>query len=453
MSLAEIVNVVITQEAAAIEQAGFNVALILGTNGNFANRTEEFEAVDATLAAALNGGTASAEYAAATDLKAQSPCPVKFKVGQIGIAKVLTDDAGTFTAGSISLKVNGTTVTTSFTTDKDTTMAALATAIEALTDISTAVYSAGSHTITITPVSTSYAGITDIDLTGITGTMAAIAVTTTGSAVETVTSALNGILLQDTDWYGLITTSRTQADQELAAAWVESNNRIYFAASNDEDIPGTTDAADSTTLPAVLKAANYARTAVIYTENSDTEYPDAALFGKLLPLVAGSFTAKFKTLSSITSDELTVTQSGNVRDKNANTYEPIGGKSIFAEGTTAAGEFIDIIMFIDWLKARITEEVYAVLIANAKVPYSPTGLVQISSAIEKVLRIGQANDGITTYIQDSDGDQAGGFLVTLPTYADIPAADKSNRQLNNVRFQAWLSGAIHAVTINGVVLY
>lgn len=453
MSLQEIVNVSITQESAAIEQAGFSVALILGTNGNFASRTQEFAAADATLAAALNGGVNSPEYKAAVDLKAQVPCPPTFKIGVIGIAKVLTDDAGTYTAGSISLKVNGTTVTEAYDTDKDTTLTNLAATIQALADISTAVYSSVAHTITITPIATSYAGITDIDLTGITGTMAAIAVTTTGSATEAITSALNNIILDDTDWYGLITVSRTQADQELAAAWIEANDRLYFAASYDSDVPGTTDAADTTTLPAVLKAAAYARTGVVYTSNADTEYPDAALFGKLLPLSSGSFTAKFKTLASITGDRLTYAQSSNVRDKYANSYELIGGKNIIAEGTVADGEFIDIIMFIDWLKARITEEVYAVFVKNQKVPYTPAGLVSISSAIEQVLRVGQTNGGISDYSQDEDGIQNGGFIVTLPNYNNISAVDKSNRELNNVQFTAWLAGAIHAVTINGVVTY
>lgn len=453
MSLQEIVNVVITQETASIEQAGFSTVLILGTNGNIASRTQEFTAADATLAAALNGGVNAAEYKAAVDLKAQSPCPPTFKIGCIGIAKVLTDDAGTYTAGDISLDINGTTITESFDTDKDTTLTNLAATIQALASVSTAVYAAGSHTITITPIATAAIGITNIDLTGITGTMVAIAVTTTGAATETITNALNSIITEDTDWYGLVTVTRTQADQEDAADWVEANDRLYFAGDNTQNIFDVTDALDSTTLPAVLKAAAYARTAVVATLNADTEYPDAALFGKLLPLTPGSYTAKFKTLASITADSLTNAQSVNARDKNANTDEPIAGKNIIREGTVAEGEYIDIIIFIDWLKARIQEEVYAVLVKNLKVPYTPAGLVQISSAIEQVLRIGQNNGGISDYSQDDDGVQNGGFVVTLPSYDDISAVDKANRELNNVQFTAWLSGAIHTVNISGVVTY
>lgn len=453
MSLQEIVNVVISQETATIEQAGFGVALILGTNLNSANRTEEFTAADATLAAVLNGGTSAPEYLAAVDLKAQVPCPPTFKIGCIGIAKVITDDAGTYTAGDIVLKVNGTTITESFDTDKDTTLTALAASIQALADVSTAVYSSVAHTITVTPIATSYVGITDIDLTGITGTMASMVVTTTGSATETITNALNEIELYDNDWYGIVAVSRTQADQEDVADWVESNEKIYFAASADSDIPGTTDAADTTTLAAVLKAAAYARTAVVYLSNAATEYPDAALMGKLLPLTAGSFTAKFKTLASITGDRLTYSQSYNTRSKNANTNETIGGRNIIAEGTVAEGEFIDIIMFIDWLRVRIQEEVYSVFVRNDKVPYTPSGLVSISSAIEQVLRVGQNNGGISEYSQDDEGIQNGGFIVILPTYNDISSTDKANRILNNVKFTAWISGAIHAVNITGVVTY
>jgi len=83
---------------------------------------------------------------------------------------VLTDNAGTFTAGAIAATVNGVVVSTAWGTDKDTTMTAFAAALAANVSIDTAVYSSGSHTITITANSDIELTITT-DVTGVTGTM------------------------------------------------------------------------------------------------------------------------------------------------------------------------------------------------------------------------------------------------------------------------------------------
>jgi hypothetical protein len=84
---------------------------------------------------------------------------------------VLTDDAGTFTAGSIAVTVNGTVITQAWGTDKNTTMTALAAAIQAgVTGVYSAVYSSGSHTITLKARNIAVTAVAD--LSGVTGTMA-----------------------------------------------------------------------------------------------------------------------------------------------------------------------------------------------------------------------------------------------------------------------------------------
>jgi hypothetical protein len=83
---------------------------------------------------------------------------------------VVTDSAGTYTAGSIVFTVNGTAITQTYSTDKDTTLTALAAAILAgVANVSSCVYSNSGHTITIQTRNTSLTVVTNI--TGITGTM------------------------------------------------------------------------------------------------------------------------------------------------------------------------------------------------------------------------------------------------------------------------------------------
>lgn len=447
MGLQEIVNVSITRETKPVTQQGFSTLLILGSNANFATRTQTFTEVDASLAAAICGGSNSAEYKAVVDAFAQSPRLVSVKIGHLRGTKTITDNAGTWTDGTAKVTVNGVEASAAFNIDKDTSMTALAAAIAALASVDTAVYSSGDHTIVITPNTGYVLGVTS-DLTGITGTMT---FTLTATGTEDWSGALDAITLYDDDWYGLVITSRTLADQQDVAGWVETKKKIFVAATAVANVVDTTDAADTTTIAAVLKAAAYARSAVIYSASAATEYPDAALLGKILPYDPGTYTAKFKTLASITADALTATQSTNARDKHCNVNEEIGGVNIVREGTVADGEFIDIIIFTDWLNSRITEGVYAVLVNNLKVPYTPQGMAAVKGAIESVLKVGQNRGGISDYSQDSNKIQNGGYVITLPAFEAILAADKASRTLRDVKFTAWLAGAIHAVTINGIV--
>jgi hypothetical protein len=91
---------------------------------------------------------------------------------------VILDDAGTFTAGNIVTTVNDTAITTTFGTNKATTMTAHAAAIQAgVTDVYSAVYSDGSHTITIKSRNTSL--VVTVSVAGITGTMTITSITAT----------------------------------------------------------------------------------------------------------------------------------------------------------------------------------------------------------------------------------------------------------------------------------
>jgi hypothetical protein len=107
---------------------------------------------------------------------------------------VITDSAGTFTAGSIVTTVNGTAITTNFGTDKDTTMTAHAAAIAAgVANVSSCAYSAGSHTITIQTRNTAL--VVTVSVAGVTGTMTISSVTNT--SLDAATNFL-GVTVFDT---------------------------------------------------------------------------------------------------------------------------------------------------------------------------------------------------------------------------------------------------------------
>lgn len=260
---------------------------------------------------------------------------------------------------------------------------------------------------------------------------------------DTITNDLVAIMAENNNWYGLILTSRTQADQEEAASWAESNKKFSGYGSNDVNTIDQSLSGDTTSLAKKLKDASYVRSFVIYHPDAATIYPESAVFGQILPRDPGSYTVMFKSLAGIAVVYLTDTQSTNARDKNCMIYTEIGGANITQEGQTAEGEYIDVIIFIDWLEARMTENVYSRFVNLPKIPFTDAGIAIVEAELKAVLQLGVDRTGIAE-------DPA--FTVTVPLAASVSTTDKANRLLPDVEFEATLAGAIHAVTINGRVV-
>jgi hypothetical protein len=124
---------------------------------------------------------------------------------------VITDDGGTWTAGNYVITVNGTVVTVAFTTNKATSMAAVATALQALAFITSAAYSP--ETITIVAAPDVALNISSIDLSGITGNM------TISSTVYSMSDSIRGL-------------SIAQA-KEPGSSRVDVTDRLLFTLSGD----------------------------------------------------------------------------------------------------------------------------------------------------------------------------------------------------------------------------
>lgn len=450
--LSSIVNVSITRETQAVSQTGFGIVNILGKNLNSASRLQYFSVDDLTaLSAVLIGGSTAPEYLAAQSIAAQSPRPTQFAVSSVLAPKVITDNAGTFTAGSIVATVNGVAVTQAFSADKDTTMTALAAQIQARSDIATAVYSSVAHTITVTPEANIPLSLA-VSVTGITGTMTvAISV---GTEMETYTEALNNTKLYDNGWYGLVVCDRDSSDVQLIAAWVEANTKVYATTSADANIIDVSAASDTTSIAAILKAASYLRATVLYHATAASAYPEAGYLANKLCRTPGSYTAMFKNIPGLAVSSLTTTQFNNAREKNAVVYTLTAGQNMTWDGKTASGEWLDVVHGIDWFAARLAEGVFGLLAREPKVPYTPEGLAAIRAEMEKV---GEASveSGLfsKTLYDEVTKLQTGGFYVTMPLFSSISLNDKANRTLNNVKMTGFLAGAIHLVTIEATITY
>lgn len=444
VDIANIVDVTITKETQSVSQQGFGTPLILGVNGPGADyEVRSYENIDEV---ADDYAVSDEEYEMASAVFSQSPRVREVKIATL---KTLAPQQRTITlstdliAGNVfSATLNGVLCSTTFATTHADQMTAMCALLAAVAGVNTA-----------TPVGDVITIVADdpdvpMTLTGVT--------VTGGLSQPTVTLAisvpnvgyvdnLTEIVKYDNDWYGLLVDTVDPEEVQEIAEWVESHYKIFFTRSEST---GIIDPVSTTDIAYLLEAAGRERTAVIFNEDND-DYIDGAWMGKGLPFAPGQITYKFKQLSGPSaSTSLTATQRNAALNKNANLYSYIAGVSMMEEGTMASGEFIDIIIGIDWLRARIAENIFAKLVNADKIPYTDAGVAIIESEIRAVLENGIKNGLIARSPDDFGGKD---YIVEAPKVADIADTDKANRLLPDVVWQARLAGAIHKVIVRGKV--
>jgi len=430
MSIKEIVEVIITRQTTAISRAGFGTILILDPHVNWNERTRTYSAASQL----LDDGFESTDsaYLAALSAFSQTPSPINLKVGRRQVDSVGVTIDTVIDNTDYVIDING----TPFTFNSGVTA----------TNITIATGLVGQINLGVEPV-TAVDGLdgTFVLNADVAGTAFSVAITGVNFSVDkpivasdTVADDLTAIKNEDPNWYALVMTSHVIADVQAAAVWIEAEIKIFLTSSNDTEI---LNAASTTDIAYLLNAAAYDRSGVIYSA-TDSTFPEAAWLGKQLPTDPGSTTWMFKTLSGVTFDALTDTQSTNARNKKANTYENIAGVNMTQEGTVASGEYIDIIRGVDWLQARITENVFSRFVNLPKIPYTDGGIAIIESEV-----ISAITEGIDSgFIAESPQ-----FTVSVPLAADVSSVDKIARFLPDVEFVAYLAGAIHKTKIEGVV--
>ncbi len=503
-SLNDVVNITILTAAAQISRAGFGTALIFGGAAAAAVEsalTGTYQEPSAMLAAGYLA--TDPEYLAAVALKAQSPCPVSFKVAKRGnlptqsIKVVPTAQNST----AYVVTIDGSDIT--FTSDGTATVAeitaGLKSAIDAVAPAAWVKDTAYAKDAKCSKSSRIYKCITagtseNSDSGGPTGrgqditdgtahwkfigvvptttdntTYLTIASPIAGEFMRVVAGDLNLLRLQqnhadnaaatdlaaielfDSSWYALIDCFPSSAQTPAVAAWIESAKKLHVVASSDAGIcsSATDDVATA------IKAAGYARTAVIFHPDAGC-FIDAAWCGSRLPLDPGSETWAYCRLAGVTAVRLTPAQQNYATGtaaalyadgKACNIYVTIGGQAAVWPGIVAAQEFVDKVRGCDAMKADSQADVYERIVeastAGTKVPFDDGGVAVIKGTMHKTL----------------DKYQRIGFLVKGSTYVNAPAAsavsssNKQARTLTDVKGGGQIAGAIHQLNATITLTY
>lgn len=438
-SLDQIVNVTIALNTTSVQRSTFGIPLIAAPLASFSERVRSYTEFDATNPDNLPPSVMTA----LSDVFAQTPRPAQVKVGRLSIASAIIAPVDAVGNAVYSLKVGGALV--SVTAVASPTTSTIATQLAAA--ITTALGAGGSAAASAGNVTVTYTGAV-IPLTEFTKIQ--WGVIAPSATANILTADLGAINNADSFFYFLLLTERTKARVLEAAAWVETQDKIFFTASDEGAIltQGT-----NTDVISQLQALGYLRTVASYHAEAATEYADAAWVGRVSTTQPGSETWALKQLTSVSGDKFDKTTQNTIYGKGGNSFERYSDQfSLTNPGKTVGGEWIDVIRFRDWLKDYIGTSMVQLMISRDKIPYTDGGIQLLATNLRASLRQGQTVGGIAPDETGPNGEKLPGFNITAPRSAEVDDATKASR-IVYLKFNARIAGAIHVANIAGALAY
>jgi len=260
-------------------------------------------------------------------------------------------------------------------------------------------------------------------------------------AADTYTVAVNKAMAAYNQFLFLITDATLDADKLAIAALVETTEKFYITSSGAAAIIAGT----AGHLFLQMKALSYTRTFYMYSSLSGTGAPEAAWAGRFAPVDIGSTIWIYKPVVGITPENLTPTQEANLEACNANWYTTVDGDKqvMYGENKVASGEYIDVMLGVQWIITRMRERVWGTMLNAAKINYDNAGIGKIQSDVMTVLAEAVARNILSNTPQP---------IVTVPNALSLTSAERNTRNLSGVKFKARLAGAIQTtLNIEGVV--
>ena len=276
---------------------------------------------------------------------------------------------------------------------------------------------------------------------------------------ESFAQALAAIAAVDNTWYYVVRATSELADADIAAAssWLTANKKFCILGTADANVLTETAGVDVTSVPALMNAAAFVKGACIYNSLIRTAtvgsealgYADAAFASALAVRTPGSYTTDYINLAAVTPDVIDGAGVTNALAKNCNFYHTVAGLNFTEEGRTtdgnALGEWIDTMVGVDWLEARV-QEAMITLFYNAtqrgeKITYTDKGISALEGECRGIMDLAVDNDFLS------------GYTITAAKAADQTTADKAARTFNGLVINGTLAGAIQTGSVNINLVY
>ena len=434
MALSEIVSVQIQLGTVNPARTGFGVPLILTQHSRWAgNLVRTYTSFAGVAADFLPGDMA---YRAAQKIFSQPRRVRRVKIGRLAppssgqrVVLDFTDHpTGTAIVGSIEIAGVSTAISVAWNTNIATTLAALDTAIELVTGAASVTTASPLCTVAIPSPFIAFANYSF--------PTAHVRETTLDQGIDV---ALTAAAILDGDFYGVILDTNSPRNLDKAARWCLANERLLFSAPQytkpNQFVSGEFAAgADYTALLANNSAIG------LFTAGARSNFAEAAWVGLMFSYPAGSATYAFKSLAGTGADAFTSTQRTEIEAVKGNHYTNERNVGITRPGKAFGGQWIDVVIGLASTIADISEDLFALLLSEPKVPYTDEGIGQINASVRGSLRSAELA-----------GIIAPGWTTIAAPASEQSEADRGARVYNGLTFEARLQGAIHEIVIAGTV--
>lgn len=418
--LTDIINVQISRETQAVSRAAFNIPMFLAEHTAFSERARTYSNFTA-VAEEFKSGTAV--YEAASRYFGQELVPATIVIGRKQVNGVDGSIATISNSTEYKLVVNGTSVTITYDSS--------ATAIEIVAALKTAFTAAA---ITGVNFVDNLDGTFDLDVTTPGNAWSVTASSNINlvnkASTETWADAITAVEQENSQWIALNAATHADADILEIAEAIEAREKIYVTSTSSSAVKTNV----TTDLASQLKDLGYQKTALMWKADANQNYPECAWTAYQLQPLPGSNTWAYKTLTGTSVDRLTGTETTNLKAKNVNTYENIGGVNATTGGKMVGGEYIDIMVGVLWLTARMRERIWFRMVNTSKIAYTNAGIAIIEAEVRAQLQEGIRNN----FLADSPAP-----VIYVPDALSVDPNLRATRVLEDLSFEARLAGAIN----------
>lgn len=440
--MAELVTINLALQATPTPTQDFGISQIFTTDSptdtTFAKGSSR--SYSSLTALSADFSTSSATYKKAQKLLGQNIVPTSFRVyrrkDEVASVQTITYTGSLVSGSNVTGVVNGTTVDVDYDTSSSATMTAIASAIDAVEGVASAV--ASGAVITVTATTGWQLSLSGFECTGGTNPPdVTLAISTAG-----VTQAVDvsDSILEKESWYNALTTSTNKGAKQALISGINSYAKFCIVQSTEAHIL-TSDTDDIMTW---LKDNSYQNCLIFYTSD-ETKHVDAMLAGRWLPKKPGKDRPSRVVLIGSTPDTLTDNEIENITNKNGNYFYNNNNKNFSREGKTPSGYYADTIRNKHYMQSVLHNKAFDWIFDDGsgsdKRNYTDKEIRALCSVLDEELE------------KMSPDIVFPGAKMNPPSYASIDTADITARKLPDLPFKATVTNGIEQIVINGVLQF
>lgn len=247
--------------------------------------------------------------------------------------------------------------------------------------------------------------------------------------------AITALVAIDNTPYWVGCDSHSDANVLALAGYLDSIKKLFVTSTQQAGVLVT---ATDTDIASQLQDLAYDQVVTLWSAVADTQFSEGGIVGCMAGLQAGTSTAEFKTMTGVTPDTLSATQITSLENKNVPFYGTMNGTNVLLNTKVASGQFLDTILFSNWLEAEIKSEIFNLFVSQSalgrKVSMDQAGMGLIRQAINVPIKTGQNNGSISA-------DQLP--RISTPNPRDIATATRLNRIVPDIVVEVLYSSAVH----------